>query len=231
MGLLIFLNKSWVPASKVGKITAASKSSSLIPPVKPLLIVLSGLSGVGKDTVLDKLRKAEFPAYISVSATTRPRRSGEKEGFDYYFISPEKFQSLINTDQLLEWATVYGHRYGIPRKPVRQALKNGQDVIVKIDVQGAATIKKKVPQALLIFLTPISLAELKKRLKKRRTETTKELELRLKTARKELNSIPTFDYVVVNREGKINQTIADIKAIITAEKCRANQRMCTIWYI
>jgi guanylate kinase len=206
----------------------SKKSSSLLPPIKPLLIVLSGLSGVGKDTVLAKLRKAEFPAFISVSATTRPRRYGEKDGFDYNFVPPEKFQSMIDTDQLLEWATVYGHRYGIPRKPARQALKKGQDVIVKIDVQGAATIKKKVPQALLIFLIPISLAELKKRLKKRRTETKAELELRLKTAKKELNSIPMFDYVVVNREGKIKQTISDINAIIAAEKCRANQRVCTI---
>ena len=206
----------------------SKKDSSLLPPVKPLLIVLSGLSGVGKDTVLTKLRKAGFPAYISVSATTRPRRPGEKDGFDYYFVSPEKFKAMVDADQLLEWATVYGNRYGIPREPVRRAIKSGQDAIVKIDVQGAATIKKKVPQAVLIFLITISLTELEKRLKERRTETAAELQLRLKTAKKELDSIPMFDYVVVNREGKINQTIADINVIITAEKCRATQRVCNI---
>jgi guanylate kinase len=206
----------------------SEKNSSLLPPVKPLLIVLSGLSGVGKDTVLAKLRKAGLPAYISVSATTRPRRPGEKDGADYYFVTPEKFQAMIDADQLLEWATVYGNRYGIPQEPVRRALKGGQDVIVKIDVQGAATIKKKVPQAVLIFLITLTLAELEKRLKKRRTETAAELELRLKTAEKELDSIPMFDYIVVNREGKIDRTIADIKAIITAEKCRAKQRECTL---
>jgi guanylate kinase len=200
------------------------KSSSLIPPVKPLLIVLSGLSGVGKDTVLARLRKSGFPAYVSVSATTRPRRPGEKDSADYFFVTPDKFQAMIDANQLLEWATVYGNRYGIPREPVRQALQNGQDVIVKIDVQGAATIKKKAPQAVLIFLVTLSLEELEQRLKKRRTETAAELELRLKTATKELDSIPMFDYVVVNREGKINRTIADIKAIITAEKCRAVPR-------
>jgi len=206
----------------------SKKDSSLLPPVKPLLIVLSGLSGVGKDTVLTKLRKAGFPAYISVSATTRPRRPGEKDGADYYFVSPEKFRAMVDADQLLEWATVYGNRYGIPREPVRRAIKSGQDAIVKIDVQGAATIKKKVPQAVLIFLITISLTELEKRLKERRTETAAELQLRLKTAKKELDSIPMFDYIVVNREGKINQTIADINAIITAEKCRATQRVCII---
>jgi guanylate kinase len=204
------------------------KSSSLLPPSKPLLIVLSGLSGVGKDTVLDGLRKTGLPAYISVSATTRARRPGEKNSADYYFITPEKFQTMIDSDQLLEWATVYSNRYGIPAEPVRQALKRGQDVIVKIDVQGAATIKKKVPQAVFIFLVTFSLEELEQRLKKRRTEKPAELELRLKTAVKELDSIPMFDYIVVNREGKIDRTIADIKAIITAEKCRAVPRVCSV---
>jgi guanylate kinase len=204
-----------------------NKSTPLTPTVKPLLIVLSGLSGVGKDTVLAGLRKSGLPAFISVSATTRPRRPHEKDGADYYFITPSKFQAMVDANQLLEWATVYGNRYGIPAEPVRMTLQNEQDVIVKIDVQGAATIKKKVPQAVLIFLVTISLAELERRLKKRRTETPAELELRLKTAAKELDSIPIFDYVVVNREGKIKHTIADITAIITAEKCRAVPRDCT----
>ena len=134
----------------------------LAPPPKPLFIVLSGLSGVGKDTVLAGLRKSSFPLYISVSATTRPRRPGEKEGVDYYFVSKDRFQELIDTGELLEWATVYGNRYGIPRGPVRQALKEGRDVLVKIDVQGAATIKKNVPGAVFIFLLTPYLEELEK---------------------------------------------------------------------
>lgn len=198
--------------------------SPLVPSPKPLLIVLSGLSGVGKDTVLAALRKSGLPAKISVSATTRARRASEKEGVDYYFVSDAKFQEMIDSNRLLEWAIVYGNRYGIPEEPVRQALKNGQDVIVKIDVQGAATVKKKMPEAVLIFLITMSLEELEKRLKKRRTESSAELELRLKTAVKELDSIPMFDYIVVNREGNIDRTIADIMAIITAEKCRAVPR-------
>jgi guanylate kinase len=199
-------------------------SPPLAPPAKPLLIVLSGLSGVGKDTVLAGLRKSGLPAVISVSATTRARRAGEKDGIDYHFVSSARFQELIDTDQLLEWATVYGNRYGIPKEPVRKALKSGKDVIVKIDVQGAATIKKKVPQALLIFLVTLSLEELERRLKKRRTETAAELKLRLKTAKKELATIPMFDYLVVNRQGEVERTIADIQAIITAEKCRVTPR-------
>jgi guanylate kinase len=206
----------------------SKKNSSLLPPIKPHLIVLSGLSGVGKDTVLAGLRKAGFPGHICVTATTRPRRPGEKEGIDYYFVSKEKFQEMLKKDELLEHATVYGNSYGPPKKPIQRALKAGQDVILRIDVQGAATIRQKVPQAVLIFLMTLSLDELEKRLKKRRTETSAEVNLRLKTAVKELDRIPMFDYVVINREGKIDRAIADINAIITAEKCRANQRECKL---
>jgi guanylate kinase len=189
-----------------------------------LLIVLSGLSGVGKDTVLAGLRKSKLPVVISVSATTRARRASEKNGFDYYFVSEAKFQEMIDSNQLLEWATVYGNRYGIPREPVKQALQKGKDVIVKIDVQGAATIKKILPGAVFIFLVSSTLEELEQRLKKRRTEAPAELELRLKTAHEELEKIPTFDYVIINRQGEIESTIEAIKAVITAEKCRVTPR-------
>jgi guanylate kinase len=200
------------------------KSAPLAPPAKPLLIVLSGLSGVGKDTVLAELRKSGFSAYISISAATRKPRPGEKDGVDYYFISKAKFQAMIAKDELMEHAAVYGNYYGIPKEPVRQALKTGNDVIVKIDVQGAATIKSKYPQAVSIFLLTSTLDELEKRLKKRRTETAAELELRLKTALDELSRLNTFDFVVVNRDGEITHTVEEIRAIIEAEKCRATQR-------
>jgi len=200
------------------------RHSQLGPPPKPLFIVLSGLSGVGKDTVLSDLKKSKLPVFFSVSATTRARRAGEKEGVDYYFVSPKKFQRMIDADELLEWATVYGNRYGIPREPVREALRRGQDVIVKIDVQGAATIKKNVPGAVLIFLVTSTLDELENRLLKRRTESPAEVKLRLKTAVKELDSIPMFDYIVVNRHGEVVRAIEAINAIIVAEKCRAIPR-------
>jgi guanylate kinase len=202
--------------------------SPLVPPSKPLFVVLSGLSGAGKDAVLAGIRLSGLPLFISVSATTRHRRAGEKDGFDYHFVSPARFQELIDTGQLLEWANVYGNRYGIPKEPVRQALQSGKDVIVKIDVQGAATIKKILPQAVFIFMVTPYIEELEERLKQRRTETTDDLELRLKTAAAELKQLPMFDYVVVNPPGEINQAVADIIAIIKAEKCRVVQRELTI---
>jgi guanylate kinase len=200
----------------------------LVPVPGPLLIVLSGLSGVGKDTVLAGLRKSGLPLEISVSATTRPRRAGEKEGVDYHFVSATRFQQMIDTNQLLEWANVYGNLYGVPWEPVRVALENGRDILIKIDVQGAATIKKLAPRAVFIFLITPHLEELENRLRQRRTETPAELELRLKTAREELEKLPMFDYVVVNHRDEIDETIALIKAIITAEKCRVEPREISV---
>jgi len=198
--------------------------SPLAPPPQPLLVVLSGLSGAGKDAVLDGLRLSDLPLHISVSATTRHRRAGEKDGFNYHFVTPARFQELIDKGELLEWANVYGNYYGIPREPVREALKSGKDVIVKIDVQGSATIKKILPGAVFIFMVTPYMEELEKRLKQRRTETSDMLELRLKTAAEELRQLPMFDYVVVNHPGEINQAVADIVAIIKAEKCRIARR-------
>ncbi len=198
--------------------------SPLVPVSKPLLIVLSGLSGVGKDTVLAGIRQSNLPLEISVSATTRSRRAGEKDGIDYHFVSPVRFQEMIDTKQLLEWANVYGNLYGIPREPVRQALEDGKDVIVKIDVQGAATIKKIMPRAVFIFLITPYMEELEKRLRRRRTESSADLELRLKTASEELQKLHMFDYVVVNHLGEVDRAVADIIAIINAEKCRVESR-------
>jgi guanylate kinase len=199
-------------------------SAPVSPPVKPLLFVLSGLSGAGKDSVLNGLRKSGYPLEFIVTVTTRARRPREEDGVHYHFISGAEFQKLIDTGQLLEWANVYENRYGVPREPVRQALASGKDVIVKIDVQGAATIKKILPQAVFIFLAAPSLKELAPRLKQRRTETPEEYELRLKTARAEMEKLPLFDYLVINRHGELDRAVADIEAIIMAEKCRVTPR-------
>jgi guanylate kinase len=206
----------------------SDRFSAVNSPPKPLLIILSGLSGAGKDTILEGLRKSALPIYVSVSATTRGPRPGEKEGYDYYFVSKEKFQEMIDANQLLEWAKVYGNFYGRPKEPIRQALKEGKDVIVRIDVQGAATYKKLLPQAVMVFVCAVSLQELEKRLKKRKTESSEELELRLKTAEKEMDHLDMFDYVIVNRENEIEKTVADVQAIISAEKCRVVQREITL---
>jgi guanylate kinase len=204
--------------------TNRSRFSQICPPPKPLLILLSGLSGAGKDTVLEAIRQSKLPLYISVSATTRQPRAGEKEGVDYFFVSKQRFQAMIDANELLEWANVYGNLYGRPREPIREALQKGQDVIVRIDTQGVAAFKKILPGAVAIFLTTATIAELEERLKKRRTESPDELELRLKTAEKELDQLDMFDYVIVNRENEVAKTIADVRSIIAAEKCKVKQR-------
>jgi len=204
--------------------TKINRLSQICQPPKPLLILLSGLSGAGKDTVLDGLRKSKLPFYISVSATTRAPRAGEKEGVDYNFVTKKRFQEMIDANELLEWADVYGNLYGRPRGPIKEALEKGQDVIVRIDVQGAAAYKKLLPGAVAIFMAAPSIAELETRLKKRKTETPEQLELRLKTAEKELNQLHIFDYVIINRENEAERTIAEVQSIMTAEKCRVNQR-------
>jgi guanylate kinase len=198
--------------------------SPLSPPAKSLLIVLSGLSGAGKDAVLTGLRKSSYPLEFIITATTRTKRPNETDGVHYRFVSNKEFQELINHNKLLEYASVYGNYYGVPRDPVKQALDMGKDVIVKVDVQGAATIKKILPQAVYIFLTPPSMEELVLRLKQRRTESPSDLDLRIKTARAELEQLPLFDYIVFNRHGEIKRAVADIEAIITAEKCRVTPR-------
>ena len=202
--------------------------SLLRPPAKSLLIVLSGLSGAGKDVVLTRLRKSSYPLEFIVTVTTRARRPGERDGIHYRFVSRNEFQGLIDHNELLEWANVYGNYYGVPKEPVRQALASGKDVIIKVDVQGAATIKKILPQAVFIFLAPPSMEELVLRLKKRRTESPSDLELRLKTAEEEQEKLPLFDYLVFNRQNEINRAAADIEAIIAAEKCRVTPRELTL---
>jgi len=147
---------------------------------------------------------------------------------DYHFISGEEFQEMVKHNDLLEWANVYGNWYGVPRKPVKQALDRGRDTIVKVDVQGAATIKKILPQAVFIFLTPPSIEDSVLRLKKRRTESPSDLALRTKTAEEELKQLSVFDYIVFNRQDEIDRAVSAIGAIIAAEKCRVTPREITL---
>ena len=196
----------------------------LNPTRGPLFVVLSGPSGAGKDAVLAKLKESGQPFESIVTVTTRPRRPKERDSIDYHFISVKEFQELIGHEELLEWANVYGNWYGVPRKPVKQALDRGQDVIVKVDVQGAATIKKAMPQAVLIFLIPPLMKELSTRLNQRHTESSFDLSLRTGIAAEEIKQLPLFDYMVVNKQDEINQAVSDIKAIIQAEGCRVNPR-------
>ena len=194
-------------------------------PAPPLLVVLSGPSGVGKDAALAGLRELDRPWHFVVTTTTRAPRSGEQDGIDYNFLDAETFLRMKERDQFLECAEVYGRWYGVPRAPVRQALKDGKDVILKVDVQGAATVRRLAPEALFIMLLPASYQELRRRLKRRMSESASDLELRLQTAREELAAVSKFDYRVINRDGGLDEAIAHIDAIIAAEKCRVVPRV------
>jgi len=186
----------------------------------PLMVVISGPSGVGKDAVLAGLRAAHPAAHFAVTTTTRPPRSRERDGDDYLFLSDEEYDRLLAEDGFLEHAAVYSHRYGVPKAPVREALARGQDVIVRVDVQGASTIRRLAPNAVFIFLAPASLEELEERLRRRNTEGQSALRLRLDTARQEMACQEGFDHVVINREGGLAEAVSQILAIIEEERQR-----------
>jgi guanylate kinase len=195
---------------------------------QPLLIVISGPSGVGKDMTLARLKEMGYPFHFVVTATTRPQRPNEVNGRDYFFISTGEFAEMIEQGELLEYAVVYGDYKGIPKAQVRRALASGKDVIMRIDVQGAATIRRLAPEAVLIYLSAESEEALVRRLSERKTEPEDQLKMRIATARQELKWLDLFDYVVINAEDQLDQTCQKIAAIITAEKCRVNQREITL---
>ena len=182
------------------------------------LIVLSGPSGVGKGTILSALMDNYDDIHYSISATTRESRVGEEDGKDYYFMSENKFKSLVEKDEFLEWAQVHDNYYGTPKKYVEENLDKGEDVILEIDIQGAQQIKEKFPQGVFIFLLPPSLEELKSRIHHRGTETEEAIQTRMKNAKKEMNKVKNYDYAVVNDE--IEEAINKLEAIIIAERCK-----------
>jgi guanylate kinase len=201
----------------------------------PLLIVISGTSGSGKDTVIKALIKrfeaSQHPIHFVVTVATRPRRDAEVDGVDYVFVSKAEFQAMIADDALLEYALVYDQFKGVPKKHLYQAMDmmaEGYDVIMRLDVQGAETIRKIVPEALLVFITASSELELIERLQGRRTEDPEQLEIRLRIARQEMSRIPEFDYVVPNADDKLVDTVDTVLAIITAEKHRTHPRRANL---
>ncbi len=191
---------------------------------KPLLVVLSGPSGVGKDTTLCAMKQQIPNIYFVVTATTRPMRAGEVDGVDYHFVDKGQFADMIEQEELLEYAIVYGDYKGIPKQQVQEALDSGQDVVLRIDVQGAATIRKLVPEATTIFLTAPTEEELVNRLRERKADPPGQLKLRIAMARQEMKRIDEFQYVVVNRDNLLNETVEQVRSIIMAEKCRYNWR-------
>ncbi len=188
------------------------------------MMVLSGPSGVGKDAVLSRIRELGYSQHIVVTATTRTIRPTEKDGVDYIFLDQDTFDKKVADNEFLEWAEVYGNCYGVPKDQVREAISSGQDVIIKADVQGAATIKKLNPYGVFVFLAPPSFQDLEKRLRVRKTEAQIDLERRLETARGEMQQLPLFDYVVVNADGALDEAVAALESIIQAERWRYPRR-------
>ncbi|MFH1475466.1 MAG: guanylate kinase [Chloroflexota bacterium] len=195
-----------------------------------LLVVVSGPSGVGKDTIIEALRaRSADPEYhYVVTCTTRSPRPGEVEGVSYHFLPRERFAALRDAGAFLEWAEVHGNWYATPRADVRRALAGGREVILKIDVQGAATVKSLVPDALLVFVVPPSLEALFRRLRARATETAEQLELRQRNAAIELARAGDYDHVVVNEDGQVERTAERIAAIIRAERALHPDRQVVV---
>jgi guanylate kinase len=189
----------------------------------PLLVVISGPSGVGKDTLLQQLKDHGYDFAFVVTMTTRPRRETEIEGKDYFFVSMSQFTQIIEANEFLEYSNVYGDYKGIPKAQVRNAWDSGKDVLMRIDVQGAAKVRAIVPDAVTIFLAPESEEELVRRLVERHTETPQALQRRLVTARDEMTRMCEFDYVVVNPANHIDKAVEQIISIMTAEHCRVNR--------
>ncbi len=199
-----------------------------IPHPEPLVIVISGPSGVGKDTVIQRMKERNLPLHFVVTAATRLPRPNEVNGRDYFFYSHDEFAEMIEKGELLEHAIVYNDYKGIPKAQVRDALASGKDVIMRLDVQGAATIRRLCPEALTIFLTVQDEEDLVNRLQERKTETPEGLKLRIATARQEMTHADSFDYVVLNRVHHLDETVDIIISIIVAEHHRVKQRKITL---
>jgi guanylate kinase len=191
----------------------------------PRLIILSGPSGVGKDTIAQMIlaqRPDEF--HFVVTATTRASRAGETHGRDYFFVSSDEFARMINEGELLEYAIVYNDFKGIPKQQIREALASGKNVLMRVDVQGAATVKRLVPAAVSIFLSTPSEEELARRLRQRQSDSGEGLNLRIATARQEMRRLNEFDYCVVNAEDEQERAVEQILSIVEAERCRVSQQ-------
>ncbi len=186
-----------------------------------LLIVLSGPSGSGKNTICDLVKQNNENIWESISMTSRKPRKNEIDGKSYYFVTEDKFKDNIKNGEMLEYATFAGNYYGTPKNEVQKHLDEGKDVILVIEIQGALQIKKKLKEALFVFLLPPSMSELKRRLKERNTETEEKVMERFKTAYNEINELTKYNYVIIN-DNKI-EAASKLEAIIKAEKCRVDR--------
>ena len=195
---------------------------------QPLLIIISGLSGVGEDTVVQALMNRHLPFYFVVTTTSRYPRESEVDGVDYLFVSQQEFQRLVDEGEMLEHAIVYGQFKGVRKTQVREALASGKDVILRIDVQGVRRIKGLCPDAVTIFLVPTDEQEWIERLLARKSETPESMQIRINAAKDEMEQLDNFDYVVLNAKGSLEKAVDTVEAIITAEHHKVHPRRITI---
>ncbi|XP_047064844.1 guanylate kinase 2, chloroplastic/mitochondrial-like [Lolium rigidum] len=201
----------------------------LAPPPDPMILVISGPSGVGKDAVIKRLQEEREEIHFVVTATSRAIRPGEVDGKDYHFVTKEEFLTMIERQELLEYALVYGEYKGIPKQQIRDYMAKGHDIVLRVDIQGAATLKHILGEsAIFIFLVAESEEALVKRLIHRKTETPDMLLVRIATAREEVRRMKHFDYVVVNAEGKLEDAVKQVESIIDAEKAKVHRRSVKI---
>ncbi|MCI5690766.1 MAG: guanylate kinase [Clostridiales bacterium] len=187
------------------------------------LVVVSGFSGAGKGTVLAQVLARRPDLYFSVSFTTRPPRQGEQDGVNYHFVTREEFQARINRGEFLEYAEYVGNYYGTSMRVIREKLEQGIDVILEIEIQGAAKVREKMPEAVSLFLVPPSFEELSRRLRNRGTDSEEKIQQRLEAARREVREIEQYDYIVLN--DTVDRAVEEILAILTAEGCRKERRL------
>lgn len=194
----------------------------------PLVVVLTGPSGVGKDSVFDRMVARGVPVARPATMTTRDPRPGEQEGVHHYFVTPDQFRQHVAAGELLEHAEVYGNLYGVPRKAVRTALDSGSDVVVRVDIQGAETLHALLPDALFVCLTADGIDDLRERLRRRQTESSADIERRLSIARAEIEQARRFCSMVVNPEGRLDDTVDEILRLIEAERARLGRKAVVV---
>ena len=198
-------------------------------PDYPVLVLISGPSAVGKDTIArGVMAKRPHEYHFVVTAATREPRVNEVDGHDYHFVSKDEFARMIDEDELLEYAVVYEDYKGVPKREIRDALASGKNAIMRVDVQGAATIRELIPQVITIFLVAPTDEEMVQRLKDRKSETVESINLRVATARKEMKRLAEFDYCVINADGRQDDAIDKVISIVEAARCRMQQTPVTI---